>query len=110
MAVKTMQTRIQQKTDTEANWNLSNLVPLAGELIIYSPDENHTASRLKIGDGVTVVTELPFVDVSAGSEIDINNITAARVAHKLTFGDGAFQFDGSEDVNVPVYNGEHTIS
>ena len=106
MAVKTMQTRIQQKSDIEQNWNQSDLVPLAGELIIYLPDANHTASRLKIGDGVTVVTNLPFIDMN----VDFNNITAARVAHKLTFGDGAFQFDGSEDVNVPVYNGEHTIS
>ena len=31
--------------------------------------------------------------------------TANKVLHKLTFGNGAFEFDGSEDVNVPVYDG-----
>lgn len=34
--------------------------------------------------------------------------TASKVAHKLTFGNGAFEFDGSEDVNVPVYDGSAT--
>ena len=31
--------------------------------------------------------------------------TANKVLHKLTFGNGAFEFDGSEDVDVPVYDG-----
>lgn len=31
--------------------------------------------------------------------------TANKVLHKLTFGNGAFEFDGSEDVEVPVYDG-----
>lgn len=109
MAVKTMQTRIQQKSDTEQNWNNSNLVPLSGELIIYLPDENHTASRLKIGDGITVVTNLPFVDASVIDNVDFNNITAARVAHKLVFGDGAYEYDGSEEVVVPVYDGDYEV-
>ena len=107
MAVKNMNTRIQQKTDIEANWNQSDLIPLVGELIIYAPDQNHTASRLKIGDGVTVVKNLPFIDVAEG--IDFNNITAARVAHKLVFGDGSLQFDGSEEVVVPVYDGDYEV-
>jgi hypothetical protein len=104
MAVKTMQTRIQQKTDIEANWNQSDLVPFAGELIVYAPDSEHAASRLKIGDGVTIVKNLPFVNVDAA---DLDNITAARVAHKLIFGDGAYQYDGSEQVVVPVYDGQY---
>lgn len=102
MAVKTMQTRIQQKTDIEANWNQSDLVPFVGELIVYAPDENHAASRLKIGDGVTTVSNLPFISMDG---IDLNNITAAKVAHKLIFGDGTYEYDGSEQVTVPVYDG-----
>lgn len=62
-------TRIQQKHDTEANWNLScreelepekRFVPLSGEVILYDADENHEFVRMKIGDGVTNVKELPF--------------------------------------------------
>ena len=54
--------RIRLKMDTEANWNDHPIVPLAGELIIYSADTNHNYSRLKVGDGVTNVTALPFID------------------------------------------------
>lgn len=106
MAVKTLQTRIQLKKDTEANWLQSNLIPFNGEVIIYSPDESHAAPRIKVGDGVTVVSNLPFVEASGS--IDLNNIVAKRVEHKLTFGDGTYQFDGSVDVNVPVYTGDYS--
>lgn len=54
--------RFQLKKDTEEHWNLArNFVPLAGEPIIYTVDENHTAPRVKIGDGTTYVIDLPFV-------------------------------------------------
>ena len=59
MAIKT---RIQLKNDTEENWNkATGFIPLQGELIIYLTDEVHPFSRIKVGDGVTPVTELPFV-------------------------------------------------
>lgn len=106
----TIKTRIQLKNDTEVNWNKAVLpadnaqgtketgtsfVPLEGEVIIYSADDTHPFSRLKIGDGVTDVASLPFVN--AGS--------ADRINHSLTFGNGTFVFDGSADVTVPVYTG-----
>lgn len=68
-ANNTIKTRIQLKSDTEANWNKAGpkegspgFVPLQGELIIYSADSNHTFSRLKVGDGSTNVVDLPFID------------------------------------------------
>ena len=79
MAGNTIKTRIQLKSDTEANWNSAVLttdaptgtkvsgksfVPLEGEVIIYSADGTHPFSRLKIGDGVTNVALLPFIDAS----------------------------------------------
>ena len=64
-ANNTIKTRIQLKSDIEANWNNSELVPLLGELIVYTADANHSFSRIKIGDGATAVTQLPFID--AGS-------------------------------------------
>ena len=69
MATKTVNTRIQLKSDTEANWNKAGpkdgsrgFVPLSGELIIYSADGAHPFSRLKVGDGTQDVTALPFID------------------------------------------------
>ena len=42
--------------------------------------------------------------------VNINNIVAQKLGHKLTFGShGEYQFDGSEDVTVPTYNGDYII-
>ena len=55
-------TRIQLKSDTEANWLLANnFIPKSGELIIYSTDASHETPRIKIGDGTTPVNDLPFI-------------------------------------------------
>ena len=77
MAAKTINTRIQLKNDTEANWKKSVLpadnsqgtkvsgtsfVPLLGELIIFSADDAHPFSRLKVGNGTDDVLTLPFID------------------------------------------------
>lgn len=72
----TFRGRIQLKSDTEANWNDHPIVPLSGELIIYAADNNHNYSRLKVGDGVTQVTRLPFID--AGT-IDGNGLPEGAV-------------------------------
>jgi len=45
--------------------------------------------------------------VKASDLGDLITGTAEKVAHKLTFGaGGAYVFDGSEDVTVPVYTGQ----
>lgn len=107
MADKTVKTRIQLKNDTEAHWNLAtHFVPLKGEPIIYSTDEAHPFFRIKIGDGINTVIDLPFIDASTINGVDINNIEAKKLQHTLTFGAGQeYSFDGSEDVTVPVYTG-----
>lgn len=111
MANKSLNTRIQLKTDTEANWSASNLIPKKGEVILYSVDNEHASPRIKIGDGIHMARNLPFIDAQTINGVDINSIVAQRVAHKLTFGNGGqFQFDGSEDVTVPVYTGNHDIN
>jgi len=65
----TFKTRVQLKSDTEANWNKAGpkegsngFVPLLGELIVYTADDAHHFSRLKVGDGSTNVVNLPFID------------------------------------------------
>lgn len=58
---KNMNTRIQHKHDTEANWNKAlNFVPKSGEIIIYDIDENYKYSRFKIGDGVRTINNIEF--------------------------------------------------
>ena len=59
---KNIKARHQQKIDTEANWNKAvNFIPLKGEIIIYEQDNVYPYERIKIGDGTTTVTNLPFV-------------------------------------------------
>lgn len=60
---KTIKTRIQLKNDIQTNWDRQvNFIPLKGEVIIYSADDSHPFSRLKIGDGEKTVPALPFID------------------------------------------------
>lgn len=73
---KTINTRILNKIDTQANWDiLTDFVPKKGELIIYSPDENYDYSRIKIGDGITNVKELPFCNIGYDNNAMIGPIT-----------------------------------
>ena len=87
--LKQISTRISQKHDFEYNWinSASEFIPYAGEIIIYDAEldeqgnllttlpegrtEPYTYSRMKIGDGVTLVSNLPFInDVITNDEID----------------------------------------
>ncbi len=57
-----MKSRIIFKHDTEVNWNqATNFIPKKGELILYDPDNTYDYTRMKIGDGSTKVSSLPFL-------------------------------------------------
>lgn len=63
MAEKRLNTRIVHKHAVEADWlKATNFIPMAGELIVYDVDSQHSYERIKIGDGSTKVNALPFVD------------------------------------------------
>lgn len=63
--------RFTPKGDTEANWKKAvGFVPLDREVIIYKPDAKHSAPRIKVGDGVTSVQDLPFVADVEGIAIE----------------------------------------
>lgn len=62
MTEKDLKARIVHKHDTESNWNLTNFIPKQGEIIVYDIDDNYNYERIKIGDGSTSVTSLPFVN------------------------------------------------
>ena len=62
MAVVTINTRIKNKHATEDVWNSSDFIPLQGEIIVYDRDDEVPYQRMKIGDGQTLLSELPFLD------------------------------------------------
>lgn len=63
MAEKEFNTRIVHKHDIQANWEKAvGFIPKQGELIVYDIDENYDYQRIKIGDGVANVNDLPFWD------------------------------------------------
>ena len=47
-----------------------NFIPKAGEVIVYDVDDVHKSPRLKVGDGFTVVSNLPFL---ASDDFSWNN-------------------------------------
>lgn len=59
MATKKLDSRIQNKYDTEQNWTTNNPVLLNGELIIVSKEDGTIG--FKVGDGVKKYSELSWV-------------------------------------------------
>ena len=83
MAVKTLTTRVQQKSDTSANWaKATNFTPLKGEIIVYTD-----LRKIKIGDGVTKVGALEFANSK-----DAETLTGASLSTILN----------SSDVEIPT--------
>lgn len=94
MAEKNLNTRIINKHDTEVNWNKAvNFIPKQGEIIVYDADDTYVYERFKIGDGVTVVSSLPF---AADSVSFVPNITSGNKV-------GTFEINGDlTDIYSPV--------
>ena len=60
---KTLKARLKMKHGKESEWALAtNFTPLVGEIIVYDVDNNHTSPRFKVGDGLTNVNNLKFVN------------------------------------------------
>lgn len=60
---KTLKTRVKMKHGKESEWALATkFTPLIGEIIVYDADNNHTSPRFKVGDGLTNVNNLKFVN------------------------------------------------
>lgn len=59
---KNVNARVIFKHDIEKNWNsATNFIPKKGELILYDPDTTYDYTRIKIGNGTTKVSALPFL-------------------------------------------------
>lgn len=81
MAEKNITTRIIHKHDTEENWNkATNFIPKQGEIIIYDIDSTYSYERFKIGDGITVVSSLPFAMATAIPNAEIDEICSATIS------------------------------
>ena len=70
MANEFKNARIVLKHDTEENWNKAlNFIPQKGEYIIYDIDDNNPKARIKLGDGINIPKDLPFVVPTRTSEL-----------------------------------------
>lgn len=78
MAEKVLKARQVQKHDAEANWitaGTNGFIPKKGEIIIYDKDSSHTTIRIKIGDGSSNVSSLPFLLDGYATEDQIENVS-----------------------------------
>lgn len=75
--------KITSKHGTEAQWAALEppYIPNSGEIIVFDADSNFIEPRIKVGDGVSSATELPFV---GASEIYIGTKQPA-VTHRFGF-------------------------
>lgn len=70
MVNKTFNARWQNKRDTSGNWEQSKLIILDGELIIVDIEDG--CVRTKIGDGVSIYSELPFSDQGNTQSVSVS--------------------------------------
>lgn len=67
-------------TRTEAMWKaLSKVIPKGFPCAVFTTKDNKTVAKLKVGDGVNVFDDLPYI----GGDIDIDDVNAA-IAQALT--------------------------
>lgn len=87
--------RVKHKRDTASNWTSKDPVLLDGEIIVV--DDSGTM-RLKMGDGSTAYSKLPFYDAPATAHIantsNPHNVTKAQV--------GLGNVDNTSDTAKPV--------
>ena len=74
MADITLNTRIQLRNDTEANWLLvaDTAIPLVGEVCITNDGEHK--GQFKIGDGTSTWGELPYANSGADIQVDASQV------------------------------------
>lgn len=115
MANKELQSRIIHKHDVAENWSKAeNFIPKQGELIVYDTDSNYTYERFKIGDGVTLVNNLPFMPdptdkmlVVTGTLNDGNTLTtdytSEQIIAHIRNGGSTMLSLPSEELVLPLY-------
>lgn len=80
-----MKARVSQLCKTEAEWaGLPDFVPLQGEVVIFSPDKQYKYARLKIGDGKTLLRNIPFFIDSSVNDFITNHYNMVIDAGRVT--------------------------
>lgn len=104
MANVTLNTRIQLRNDTEANWLLvaDTEIPLVGEVCITNDGENK--GRFKIGDGTSTWGQLPYSGGGSDIKVDASQVTFSQ---DLVFTEpfGKYVPGSSGQVTIPA-NGD----
>ena len=81
MAEKMINTRIINKHAVESDWlKAVNFIPKQGELIVYDIDSTYSYERFKIGDGITVISSLPFAMATEITNAEIDEICSATIS------------------------------
>lgn len=60
MSNKNLRARVVHMHGSEQRWSELSFIPEKGEIIVYDADNNHSAPRFKIGDGLLTAANLPF--------------------------------------------------
>lgn len=68
--------RIKHKIDTAANWTTRNPVLMAGEMIFVIDTDGQ---KIKIGDGTSTYTQLPFLQIGGSSPTITSEMVAAMI-------------------------------
>ena len=80
--------------DTTANWNLyPNFVPKIGEIIVYMDRyfvDGKNVPDIKVGDGVTKISQLPFIGDTGESYIEIDDVRQEITKLRSDLGNLAF--------------------
>lgn len=95
--MKELKVKIYQTHDVESKWNkLTELIPHQGEIIVYDPDEKHSYSRYKIGDGSTKLVDLEFsTDAAIIDYFNVKNNLIVMDAGRIT----SYKEDDETDEN-----------
>ena len=114
MATNELDVRISLKRDSASNWSTKNPKLLDGELVVV----NDTAGpRLKVGDGNSNYTAIPFLDAAATSHIenksnphgvtkaqlDLGNVDNTADSAKTVKAAGALTVVSKGSATKPVY-------
>lgn len=76
MSSNTLNVRIQNRTDTEANWSSSNPILLKGEMAISSDKKG----MYKVGDGIKSWSELEYNRSASSAVSDYASVAASALS------------------------------
>lgn len=114
-----LKTRMAQKADTAENWaKVNDFRPLLGEIIVYLFEEENLI-KIKIGDGKTLIQDLPFfkgeIDITDTPDLtdiqqQIDSLTESKASKEEASSESAglmsptdkIKLDGLKNYELPV--------